>query len=53
MIGTSKIIDNVSQNFVKGTNKSKSNYLAMIEGMVFGDSQQAGVTRGNEFFMVR
>ncbi len=22
----------------------------MIEGMVFGDSQQAGVTRGNEFF---
>ena len=45
-----EILDNVSQNFVKGTNKSKSNYLAMIEGMVFGDSQQAGVTRGNEFF---
>ena len=45
-----EILDNVSQNFVKGTNKSKSNYLAMIEGMVFGDSQQAGITRGNEFF---
>ena len=45
-----EILDNVSQNFVKGTNKSKSNYLAMIEGMVFGYSQQAGVTRGNEFF---
>ena len=45
-----EILDNVSQNFVKGTNKSNSNYLAMIEGMVFGDSQQAGVTRGNEFF---
>lgn len=45
-----EILDNVSQNFVKGTNKSKSNYLAMIDGMVFGDSQQAGVTRGNEFF---
>ena len=45
-----EILDNVSQNFVKGTNKSKSNYLAMIDGMVFGDSQQAGITRGNEFF---
>ena len=45
-----EILDNVSQNFVKGTNKSKSNYLAMIDGMVFGDSQKAGVTRGNEFF---
>ena len=45
-----EILDNVSQNFVKGTNKSKSNQPAMNEGMVFGDSQQAGVTRGDEFF---
>ena len=45
-----EVLDNVSQNFVKGVNQSKRDYLAMIEGMVFGDSEQSGIRRGNEFY---
>ena len=45
-----EVLNNVSVSFKEGKKKEKDNYLNMIEGMVFGDSEQSGIRRGNEFF---
>ena len=44
------ILEEVSNSGKRGTIKETSDYLRMIDGMVFGDSQKAGVRRGSEFF---
>ena len=45
-----EILKEVTNTYPKGTNKIAANYLKKIEGMVYGDSEQSGVRRGNEFF---
>ena len=45
-----EILKEVTNSYPKGTNKIAANYLKKIEGMVYGDSEQSGVRRGNEFF---
>ena len=45
-----EVLNNVSVSFKEGKKKISDNYLNMIEGMVFGDSEQSGIRRGNEFF---
>ena len=45
-----EVLNNVSVSFKEGKKKGSDNYLNMIEGMVFGDSEQSGIRRGNEFF---
>ena len=45
-----EILEEVSNSYPKGSKKTISNYLDKIDGMVYGDSQQSGVIRGNEFF---
>ena len=44
------ILEEVSNSGKRGTIKKTSDYLRMIDGMVFGDSEKAGVRRGSEFF---
>ena len=44
------ILEEVSNSGNRGTIKETSDYLRMIDGMIFGDSQKAGVRRGSEFF---
>ena len=44
------ILEEVSNSGKRGTIKKTSDYLKMIDGMVFGDSEKAGVRRGSEFF---
>ena len=44
------ILEEVSNSGKRGTIKETSDYLRMIDGMIFGDSQKAGVRRGSEFF---
>jgi len=44
------ILEEVSNSGKRGTIKETSDYLRMIDGMVFGDSEKAGVRRGSEFF---
>ena len=45
-----EVLNNVSNSFQKGNHKKKDTYLQKIEGMVFGDSEQSGIRRGNKFF---
>ena len=45
-----EILDKVTNSFSEEQKKITSNYLNKIEGMVYGDSEQSGVRRGNEFF---
>tara|TARA_Y100001970_G_scaffold197694_1_gene240482 strand:- start:23 stop:1447 length:1425 start_codon:yes stop_codon:yes gene_type:complete len=45
-----EILEKVTISFSKKQKKIASNYLNQIEGMVYGDSEQSGVRRGNEFF---
>jgi len=45
-----EILEEVTNSYPKGTKKISGNYLKKIEGMVYGDSEQSGVRRGNEFF---
>ena len=45
-----EILEEVTNSNPKGSNKITANYLNKIEGMVYGDSEQSGVRRGNEFF---
>ena len=45
-----EVLNNVSISFQKGEKKKEDSYLGKIEGMVFGDSEQSGIRRGDEFF---
>ena len=45
-----EVLNNVSVSFQKGEKKKEDFYLKKIEGMVFGDSEQSGIKRGDEFF---
>ena len=45
-----EVIDRVSISNLKGKSKKKDIYLSKIDGMVFGDSEQSGIRRGNEFY---
>ncbi len=45
-----EILEEVTNSYPKGEKKITVNYLDKIEGMVYGDSEQSGVRRGNEFF---
>ncbi len=45
-----EVIDSVSISQLKGKSKKKDIYLSKIDGMVFGDSEQSGIRRGNEFY---
>ena len=45
-----EILEEVTNLYPKGDKKITANYLKKIEGMVYGDSEQSGVRRGNEFF---
>ena len=45
-----EVLNNVSNSFQKGDQKKNDTYLQKIEGMVFGDSEQSGIRRGNKFF---
>ena len=45
-----EVLNNVSISFKKGEKKKEDSYLGKIEGMVFGDSEQSGIRRGDEFF---
>ena len=45
-----EVIDNVSISHLKGKSKNKDIYLSKIDGMVFGDSEESGIRRGNEFY---
>ena len=45
-----EVIDKVSISNLKGKSKKKDIYLSKIDGMVFGDSEQSGIRRGNEFY---
>ena len=45
-----EVLSNVSNSFQKGNQKENDTYLQKIEGMVFGDSEQSGIRRGNEFY---
>ena len=45
-----EVLDNVSNSYQKGNERSKDMYLEKIEGMVFGDSEKSGVRRGNKFY---
>ena len=45
-----EILEAVTYSFSIEQKDSASNYLNKIEGMVYGDSEQSGVRRGNEFF---
>ena len=45
-----EVIDSVSISLLKGKSKKKDIYLSKIDGMVFGDSEQSGIRRGNEFY---
>ena len=45
-----EVLDNVSNTYQKGNEKTKDIYLEKIEGMVFGDSEQSGIRRDNKFY---
>ncbi len=45
-----EILAQVENSYPKGPSRTTDNYLNKIEGMVYGDSQESGVRRGNEFF---
>ena len=45
-----EILEKVTNSFSEKQKKISGNYLNKIEGMVYGDSEQSGVRRGNEFF---
>ena len=45
-----EVIDNVSILNPKEKSKKKDNYLSKIDGMTFGDSEQSGIRRGDEFY---
>ena len=45
-----EILEKVANSFSEEQKKISGNYLTKIEGMVYGDSEQSGVRRGNEFF---
>ncbi len=45
-----EILEEVTNSYPEGVKKITANYLDKIEGMVYGDSEQSGVRRGNEFF---
>jgi predicted Zn-dependent protease len=45
-----EILDEVSGSIKRGAIKETSDYLKMIDGIVFGDSVESGVRRGREFF---
>ena len=45
-----EILEKVTNSFSEEQKKISGNYLTKIEGMVYGDSEQSGVRRGNEFF---
>ena len=45
-----EILNNVSVSIRQGVKKRDDIYLKNINGMVFGDSEQSGVLRGDEFF---
>ena len=45
-----EILAEVANSYPKGPSRITENYLNKIEGMVYGDSQESGVRRGNEFF---
>jgi predicted Zn-dependent protease len=45
-----EVLNNVSASYPKGITKKTDNYLKKIDGMVFGDSEQSGVRRGNNFY---
>ena len=45
-----EILQEVTNSYPKGDIKITANYLKKIEGMVYGDSEESGVRRGNEFF---
>ena len=45
-----EILKEVTNSYSKGTKQITANYLNKIDGMVYGDSEQSGVRRGNEFF---
>ena len=45
-----EVLDNVGTSFQMGEKKDEDTYLEKIEGMVFGDSEQSGIRRGNNFY---
>ena len=45
-----EVLDNVGTSFQMGEKKDEDTYLEKIEGMVFGDSEQSGIRRGNDFY---
>ena len=45
-----EVLNNVSVSYKQGVKNKNDIFLEKIEGMVFGDSEQSGVRRGDEFF---
>ena len=45
-----EVLDNVSNSYEMGKKKQNDLYLKKIEGLVFGDSEQSGIRRGDSFF---
>jgi len=45
-----EILAEVENSYPKGPSRTTDNYIKRIEGMVYGDSQESGVRRDNEFF---
>ena len=45
-----EVLNNVSVSYKQGVKNNNDIFLSKIEGMVFGDSEQSGVRRGDEFF---
>ena len=45
-----EILEEVNIKNKKGAAKTKADYLEKINGMVYGDSEESGVRKGNEFF---
>jgi predicted Zn-dependent protease len=45
-----EVLNNVSVSYKQGEKTNNDIFLKKIEGMVFGDSEQSGVRRGDEFF---
>ena len=45
-----EILEEVNIKNKKGAAKTKADYFEKINGMVYGDSEESGVRKGNEFF---
>lgn len=45
-----EILEEVNIKNKKGAEKTKADYFEKINGMIYGDSEESGVRKGNEFF---